>query len=108
MKRPPNDLEAIQHATAAMQAARHDAEFHDPESLRQLLLGTVEETIQDNTNDAHALRRLVMRVHNCFRRVDAVVSVTTAAMHGLLDTIEQQTTYINWLEGRNQEGEHNE
>lgn len=103
MNRPAADLEAIQHATAAMQAARQDAEFHDVEALRQLLIGTVEETISDSGRDAKALRRLVLRVHNCFRRVDNVVSVTTAAMHGLLDTIETQRTYIDWMEGKKDE-----
>jgi len=97
--RPPVDLGAIQHATAAMQAARHDADFHDHESLRQLLVGTVEETLADDGRDFLALRRLVLRVHNCFRQVDSVVSVTTASMQGLLDTIELQTAYINWVEG---------
>ncbi len=99
MKRPTPDLDAIMHANAAVQAARHDAEFHDTESLRLLLLGTVEETIADGGRDALALRRLVMRVHNCFRKVDAVVSITTAAAHGLLNTIDMQTEYITWLEG---------
>lgn len=108
MIRPAKDLHAIQQATAALQAARNDAEFTGHESLRQLLLGTVEDTIADEGTDWHALRRLIMRVHDCFRRVDNVVTVTTPALHGLLDTIEQQGTYINWLEGeRSDDGVHN-
>ena len=99
MNRPTTDTDAIILARAALQAARHDADFNSYDALRQLLIGTLEDTLADGCDDHNALRRLVMRVHDCFRKVDMVVTVTTSAMYGLLDTIDMQSDYIDWLQG---------